>query len=233
MQITQPSIVLIANPSTIAYGGSVAIGWVTSGMRACTVSSPDSASFTAANANNQSINGVATTTPIIAPMDIVLDCQTINGGIREAVTSVSITGASSTRPLTVSSNADGGSVSHGSSVRVVWSSISPVAGSAVSLWLVDNQAAALTAVIAGGLSPNGTYLWHIPDATSVCNPNAATVCARDLVNGNTYSIEAVSYTPSNAYVGDGVSPKNPIAPIYGASGLGGIFRLTDTTAGGE
>jgi hypothetical protein len=238
VQINQPSIVLIANPSVVATSSATAIGWVTSGMSACTVSSPDSAAFTAANAGNTSINGVATTPALTSTMHVVLNCVTTGGGTDSAMTTVSVgnaaSGASgavgSSAPLSVSSSADNGSVAHGGSVTVTWSSSNPPAGSAVSLWLVNKQTQAANAVIVGGLAVNGVYTWNVPSIGATCNPEASNVCASDLTQGDSYAIEAVLYTPSNAYVGDGTAPSSPTAPVYGASAVGGTFTLDDTSS---
>ena len=228
IQINQPSIVLIANPSVVSSGASTAIGWVTTGMRACTVSSPDSASFTAVNANNQSINGVATTSPITATMHIVLNCETLNGGARQATTVVSIgTVNNDSGAVSIRSTADGGSITHGGTDRITWSTSNAPSGSAISLWLVNMQTHKTQAVIAGGLAPNGVYTWNIPALGASCNANASNVCASDIVNGATYSIEAVLYTPGNAYIGDGTAPASPTQPTYGNSGVTQSFTVHD------
>ena len=238
--INQPSIVLVANPSVVASSTATAIGWVTTGMKACTISSPNSASFTAANAGNTSVNGTATTSPLTASLTVVLNCQTLGGGTRSASTVVTIasagsgTGGGGTAPITVSSNIDGSILVHGDPVSITWSSTNPPAGSSMSLWLVNIQTQRAQAVIAGGLAPSGTYTWHTPALGAACNPNASNVCDTDLVNGTTYAIEAILYTPSNAYIGDGTEPVNPVAPTYGASAVGGTFVVDDSGGhGGE
>ena len=228
IQINQPTIVLIANPSVVPSGASTAIGWVTTGMHACTISSPDSVSFTAANANNQSINGVATTSSLTSTMHVVLNCETLNGGTRQATAVISIgTGSTAAGAVSISSAVDGGSIAHGTSDRITWSTTGAPAGSAISLWLVNMQTHHTQAVIAGGFAPSGVYTWNIPSLGAPCNANASNVCAADIVNGSTYSIEAVLYTPSNAYVGDGTAPASPIQPTYGNSGVTGSFTIHD------
>jgi hypothetical protein len=171
-------------------------------------------------------------------MHVVLNCVTTGGGTDSAITTVSVgnaaSGASgavgSSAPLSVSSSADNGSVAHGGSVTVTWSSSNPPAGSAVSLWLVNKQTQAANAVIVGGLAVNGVYTWNVPSIGATCNPEASNVCASDLTQGDSYAIEAVLYTPSNAYVGDGTAPSSPTAPVYGASAVGGTFTLDDTSS---
>jgi hypothetical protein len=236
VQINQPSIVLIANPSVVATSSTTAIGWVTSGMSACTISSPDSQVFTAANVGNTSVNGVAITPPLTAPLRAVLNCQTIGGSTKTAITTVTIGGntssvSSSTAPLSVRSSADNGSVAHGDTITVNWTSINPPTGSSVSLWLVNKLTKTANAVIASTLAVTGVYTWYVPAIGATCNPNASNVCASDLVGGDNYAIEAVMYTPSNAYVGDGTAPSNPIAPVYGQSAVGGTFTLVDNVTG--
>ena len=235
VQINQPSIVLVVNPSVVPAGTAAAIGWVTSGMQSCTISSPDSQSFTAANASDTSVNGVATTTLLTSSMRVVLNCQTFAGGTRSATTMINVgvggpTSATSTASVSVSSDADGSTVAHGQTVHITWQSSSPPAGSAMSLWLVNKQTGSASAVIVGGLAPNGTYTWNVPADGSTCNPNAANVCDSDLVVGDTYAIEGVLYTPGNAYVGDGTAPSSPIEPSYGNSAVGGSFTVTAGTS---
>jgi hypothetical protein len=105
----------------------------------------------------------------------------------------------------------------------------------MSLWLVNEQTKAANAVIAGDLAVNGTYTWNVPAVGASCNPNASNVCDTDLVQGDSYAIEAVLYTPSTAYIGDGTAPASPTAPVYGASAVGGSFTLDDgaSNSGGE
>ena len=237
VEINQPSIVLIANPSSVPSGASTAIGWVTSGMQSCTVSSPDTPAFTAANAGNTSVNGVATTPALTAPMTVDLDCQTLGGGTDDATTQVTVggvAGTNTTSTVTASSTADGGTIAHGGSVTITWSSVSPPSGSAAALFLVNNQTGQASDVIAGDLAPSGTYTWSVPSVGATCNPNASNVCDTDLVQGDSYAIEAVLYTPSSAYVGDGTAPANPVAPSYGNSAVTGTFTVDDTSqVGGE
>ena len=238
VQINQPSIVLIANPSVVATSSTTAIGWVTSGMSSCTISSPDSAAFTAANAGNTSINGVATTPPLTAPMRAVLTCQTVGGSTKTAVTTVTLGGsgsnaASSAAPLSVTSSADNGSAAHGGTITINWSSVNPPTGSAMSLWLVNKQTKTANAIIAGGLAVNGVYTWNVPSVGATCNPNASNACASDLVEGDSYAVEAVMYSPASAYVGDGTAPSDPVAPVYGQSAVSGTFTLEDNASGGE
>ena len=110
-------------------------------------------------------------------------------------------------------------------MRITWSSINPPSGSSMSLWLVRKDTGAVQAVIVAGLAPNGIYNWTLPSTSSTCNTNASNVCSNDLVSQQQYTVEAVLYTPSNAYVGDGISPVSPVAPVYGNSGLGGVFTI--------
>ncbi|HVM73422.1 MAG TPA: hypothetical protein VMU13_00900 [Candidatus Paceibacterota bacterium] len=237
IQINQPSIVLVANPNVVTSGSASAIGWVTSGMKSCIISSPDSSSFTSANASNTSVNGIATTSALTAPMTVALNCTTINGGTRQATATITIgtstaaTGSGS-EAVTVSATDNGATstIAHGDNETITWNSVNPPSGSAMSLWLVNNQTQKTQAVIAGGLAPNGVYTWHVPAVGATCNANASNVCDTDLVAGGSYAIEAVLYTPSNAYVGDGTEPNNPIQPTYGNSGVTNSFTVQD---GGE
>ncbi|KKW24774.1 MAG: hypothetical protein UY70_C0032G0005 [Candidatus Kaiserbacteria bacterium GW2011_GWB1_52_6] len=90
VQVGKPAITLVANPSKVQPGERSAIGWVTSSMRSCVASSPQSSDFTAQNANNTDVNGVASTPALTAPMDVSLRCLTLGGATRTATTTVGV-----------------------------------------------------------------------------------------------------------------------------------------------
>lgn len=90
VQVAHPTIVLVANPASVEAGKKSVIGWVTSGMQSCVVSSPDSPLFTTQNAGKTATTGSAQTPPIAAPMRINLTCQTVGGGTRTASTTVTL-----------------------------------------------------------------------------------------------------------------------------------------------
>lgn len=89
VQVAVPTIVLVANPKTVHSGDTSLIGWITTGMQSCVVSSPDDSSFTSRNSSNTSVAGAATTSPITAAIGYLLHCQTVGGGTRDATTTVS------------------------------------------------------------------------------------------------------------------------------------------------
>lgn len=90
VQVVQPSIVLVANPAMISSGGTSLLGWITTGMQSCVVSSPNDAAFTAQNASNTSANGTAQTLAATTTKNYLLSCQTLSGGTRAASTTVSV-----------------------------------------------------------------------------------------------------------------------------------------------
>ncbi len=94
VQVGKPSIVLIANPKDVASGGQSALGWITSGMQSCVISSPDIPAFTTQNAGNTNVNGTATTPPLTKTATtsyaFVLHCVTVGGGTRDASTTVTV-----------------------------------------------------------------------------------------------------------------------------------------------
>ena len=106
VQVTQPSIVIIANPNSIAVGASSTVGWVTTGMQSCVISSPDNDAFTSANANNLSINGVVQTPVLTTPMTAVLTCQSTTGTTMQAIAPITVSGVTSTSTITTSSASD-------------------------------------------------------------------------------------------------------------------------------
>lgn len=90
IQVAKPGIVLITNPKTVFSGTTSAIGWVTSGMQSCVISSPDLPSFTEQNKNATNVNGAVVTPPLSSAATFVLKCVTIGGGTRQASTIVTV-----------------------------------------------------------------------------------------------------------------------------------------------
>jgi hypothetical protein len=90
VQINKSQIILVTNPSRVASGETSLIGWVTSGMKSCTVSSLEQQDFTTRNVGNTSVNGAATTSPITGLTHFQVDCQTHSGTIKTAVTTVNL-----------------------------------------------------------------------------------------------------------------------------------------------
>ncbi|MDP3645634.1 MAG: hypothetical protein Q8R25_00920 [bacterium] len=92
IQIGKPNIVFVPNPPKVHSGESSTLGWITSGMLACVVSSPDRSDFTAQNAGTTNPNGVATASNITANTRFFLNCQTAGGGTANASTTVLLIG---------------------------------------------------------------------------------------------------------------------------------------------
>ena len=90
VQINNPQIILTASPNTVILGATSTIGWVTSGMQSCVISSPDLPDFTAQNANHTSVNGVAVTPSLTVSARMLLSCKTLAGGTRQATTTVTV-----------------------------------------------------------------------------------------------------------------------------------------------
>ncbi len=206
VQVSKPSIVLVANPKVVATSTASTVGWVTSGMSSCVISSPQQADFTATNAGNTSVNGMATTSPITQDTDILLHCVTLGGGTRDATTTIVTTGSNGgqqTGTITVNSSADGSSIARGSINTISWSSANPPSGSKMSLWLYDVRLGSITAIIANELNASSTYAWTLPKATDTCDESTNFVCGTDLIPGRQYGIEADMYTgtPANASYG--------------------------------
>lgn len=90
VEINKASIVLIANPRDVESGKESNIGWITSGMEACTISSPTLSGFTAENAGSTSVSGVAKSPPLTTDTKFVLSCTTKAGGTKTAETTVKV-----------------------------------------------------------------------------------------------------------------------------------------------
>jgi len=222
VQISKPTIVLLANPKNVVSGESSRVGWVTSGMQSCVVSSPQMPGFTTQNANNKNVNGVATTSPLTRNTTVVLTCQTIGGSTKAASTTIVVGNSTSTSVMAVSSTIDGRTdVKHGASTTITWQTPSAPSNSAVALWLVDSQSGQATGLIHRTTNTSGSYVWAIPATSSPCAVDSPSVCGADLIVGRTYSIQASLFTPPNAYLG-GFPPANPITPTY----LDEVFTAT-------
>ena len=97
IQVGKPGIVLVANPKTVVSGKTSALGWVTSGMQKCIISSPNLPDLTSQNADKTSVNGTAHTPPLTETNSatttyiFLLNCTTLGGGTRQASTTVSAT----------------------------------------------------------------------------------------------------------------------------------------------
>lgn len=90
VQVGKPSLVFVVNPEKVKSGNAATLGWVSTGMRSCVVSSPDLSVFTADNALKTNVNGVATTPALTSATRFLLHCMTQGGSTRDATSTVSI-----------------------------------------------------------------------------------------------------------------------------------------------
>ena len=97
VQIGRASIVLVATPRTIAPNASSTIGWVTSGMQSCVISSPTLPDFTTQNATNTSVTGAVVSPMLSTTTSFVLGCTTVGGSTRQATTTVIVSATSTSQ----------------------------------------------------------------------------------------------------------------------------------------
>lgn len=90
VNVNKAAIVLVANPKSIASGKEANIGWITSGMESCVVSSSNAA-FTAANASSTNVSGSAKTPALTQTSSFFLTCATKTGATKTASTTVTVT----------------------------------------------------------------------------------------------------------------------------------------------
>ncbi|HWO07700.1 MAG TPA: hypothetical protein VNM40_03935 [Candidatus Paceibacterota bacterium] len=90
ININKTGIVLVANPKTVQSGAQSNIGWVSSGMDACVISSPTLPAFTAEHASSTNVSGTVKTPALSASATFVLTCQTKTGATKTASTTVSV-----------------------------------------------------------------------------------------------------------------------------------------------
>ena len=85
VQVGNASIVLVATPDRVSQSETdtvkkqVTIGWVTSGMQACTIANPDFVDWTNQQAANTSVAGAATSPVISTTTTFALTCTTLAG----------------------------------------------------------------------------------------------------------------------------------------------------------
>jgi hypothetical protein len=196
VDISRPSIILVANPKVVPVNASSTIGWLTTGMESCVVSSPDMQEFNAQNALNTSVNGMAITPPLTETAQFLLHCTTLGGQTKDATTTVQV-GApdnGSGGGVQVSASAEGHAINRGETMSISWQSGTTTTGNAeMDLWLYDVALDAPTALIKGYLNPTGSFNWKLPLAGDACDANASAVCGTDLIPGREYAIEAVLY----------------------------------------
>lgn len=90
VQINKTSIAFVANPSVVQKGKGTSLGWVTSGMSSCVVSSASLPVFTADNENNTSPAGVAQTGPLTSNTVFDLTCTSKSGAVKKVSTTVEV-----------------------------------------------------------------------------------------------------------------------------------------------
>lgn len=223
VQIARPRVAIVARPNPVREGATTTVAWVSSGMNSCVVSSPQLPEFTDANADDDRINGTASTPPITQETHVFITCETVGGNTKVASTTIRV---APDYDVAATSTLDGRTdVRHGATTTISWSSTGAPAGSAMSLWLFDERSRTELGLIASGLAPSGTHAFALPAATSSCTQGSE-VCGADLVAGRFYSVEAALYTPQNAYIGT-QPPANAIRPTYIGGALTEPFRIAN------
>lgn len=198
VQIAKVSISLKASPEVTRIGDKALIGWVTTGMESCVVSSPDQQDFTDRNANNKRTSGIATTSPITSTSDFYLNCVTLTGSTREEMVTVE-----AYQPGTVTTSIENRTnVQRGQVATIQWSFPDAPDVSAVALWLFSVEDQKSVALIVGHKAKTGSYTWNLPEESEPCNSSSSLVCGTDLIPGRTYQVLASLYTPPNAGLGE-------------------------------
>jgi len=77
----KPNIILVTDPEPpkIKSGETAKIGWITTGMKECTISSPQLENFTKTHKDNKSKNGMVKTPALEKSADFELKCEAENG----------------------------------------------------------------------------------------------------------------------------------------------------------
>ncbi len=88
--LNRPNIMVAATPKNVQSGGIASIGWVSTGMSSCGISSADLPDFTVANKDITSVSGLATTTALYATSTIDISCTILGGGTRTASVTIGV-----------------------------------------------------------------------------------------------------------------------------------------------
>lgn len=224
VEIVWPRISLRVDPPAVPEGQTTVIGWTTTGMRSCVISSEEQLDFTRRNASATSTTGIATSSPIIEETHFALNCITLTGGTRAATATVGMMLATTTG--SVASGFDGLSgVPYGATTTIEWAFETSATNTAVALWLYDIQAQQVAALIHGPASTTGQYVWQLPQAGGTCTSGSPLVCAQHFAVGRTYGIVAEAYRPHNAYLGGTRPAGAPDKTVIGRSFTERPFRF--------
>jgi hypothetical protein len=90
VKVERAGIIFVANPGTVRSSETSLLGWTTSGMQSCVVSSPTDPVFTAQNSANTSVSGTASTIATSSAVSYRLRCESVSGGTSDATTTVSV-----------------------------------------------------------------------------------------------------------------------------------------------
>ena len=94
VRVSEPAvraaIILVANPKFVRAGERATLGWITTGMRTCVISSPQFPAFTAEHSERTAVFGTATTPVLRARANFILSCMSAGGVSRAATTTVDI-----------------------------------------------------------------------------------------------------------------------------------------------
>lgn len=107
----KPTIVIVANPPRVPAGERARIGWVTTGMKSCTILSTvettatqtakdAAASFTTQNAGNTATSGLAQTQAISGATTFTLNCVQLDTLQKSASTIITVSASSTTATTT-------------------------------------------------------------------------------------------------------------------------------------
>lgn len=79
VQVSKPFLVFVASPAKVRSGEKAVLGWITSGMQSCVVSSSDFPEFTAANAQYRNTSGAVSTPALTNTGHFHLHCVSYGG----------------------------------------------------------------------------------------------------------------------------------------------------------
>lgn len=90
IQVGKPSIIFVANPKVVKPSEQSTLGWITSGMSSCVISSPDIPAFTEQHKGNTNANGSVVTPALTADASFLLKCVTVGGAEKNATSTIEV-----------------------------------------------------------------------------------------------------------------------------------------------
>lgn len=214
--VQQPTLTFSASPTTLVEGQTSLLTWEARNALVCYF---DAGTDSQQYAQVLDMKGVVAVGSVLHSTNTyTIFCYSADGQVVSK--SVVVTVA---KPTIAFQGAVPATIVPGKSFTLSWSSSNVPADSAVVLSLVNSQTGVNLGVIARQQPTTGSYLWTVPNTTSLC-PDCGGI--QGIPPPGTYKVVAKLYTPTNAWLGDTMPTANPILPKYVATGTSTVFTIS-------